>query len=157
VVWPFNRVGIRRVPGCARDGAYTLPVTRRGLRHWSQLPPSVCITNTPPVVNSVNFPTTVLEPRGKDVAARLCITNTNTSGLLGSITTAVGELGVNIVQQINTSRGDVAYNAIDMESIPGSPEEFIDNSNKFSGILNARLILGANSTYFQTFHNEDKE
>jgi hypothetical protein len=51
----------------------------------------------------------------------------------------------------------VAYNAIDMESIPGSPEEFIGNSNKFSGILNARLILGANSTYFQTFHNEDKE
>lgn len=107
--------------------------------------------------NSVNFPTTVLEPRGKDVAARLCITNTNTPGLLGSITTTVGELGVNIVQQINTSRGDVAYNVIDMESIPGSPEEFIDNFNKFSGILNARLILGANSTYFQTFHNEDKE
>jgi len=55
------------------------------------------------------------------VAARLCITNTNTSGLLGSITTAVGELGVNIVQQINTSRGDVAYNAIDMESTPRIP------------------------------------
>ncbi len=104
--------------------------------------------------NSVNFPTTVLEPRASDVAARLCIVNSNTPGMLGSITTAVGELGVNIVQQINTSRGEIAYNVIDMETIPGSPEKFLDNFNRFSGILNARLILGANSTFFQTYHNE---
>jgi D-3-phosphoglycerate dehydrogenase len=44
--------------------------------------------------NSVNFPTTVLDARKHDIAARLCIVNRNESGVLAGITAAVSDAGV---------------------------------------------------------------
>eukprot|EP00958_Prasinococcus_capsulatus_P001487 scaffold137_cov398-Prasinococcus_capsulatus_cf.AAC.9 len=71
--------------------------------------------------NSVNFPTTILEPKANADECRLCIVNVNESGVLGDITSFIGSKGINISQQINTSRGDVAYTVIDMSSRPQDP------------------------------------
>ena len=46
---------------------------------------------------------------------RLVIINKNVPGVLGMITTLPGDMGVNIAQQLNTSRDDIAYNVIDMQ------------------------------------------
>lgn len=69
------------------------------------------------VVNSVNFPTAVLERQAGD-HTRLVIINNNVPGVLGQITTMLGDMGVNIAQQLNTSRDAIAYNVIDMDSFP---------------------------------------
>ena len=60
--------------------------------------------------HSVNFPSVSL-PYATDAGAeaRLCIVNDNKPGVLGAITTFLGSQNINIVQQINSSRGDIAY------------------------------------------------
>lgn len=71
--------------------------------------------------NSVNFPTTILEPKANADECRLCIVNVNDPGVLGDITSFIGSKGINISQQINTSRGNVAYTVIDMATRPDDP------------------------------------
>jgi len=73
------------------------------------------------VVNSVNFPTAILE-RQDDTATRLVIINQNVPGVLGQVTTLLGDMGVNISQQLNTSRDKIAYNVIDMQNFPQGPD-----------------------------------
>ena len=54
-------------------------------------------------------------------ACRVCVVNRNSPGALGAITTAVGDLGVNISAQVNVSRetshGDVAYTVLDLAQV----------------------------------------
>ena len=73
--------------------------------------------------NSVNFPTTILAPQKNSSGARLCIVNKNEPGALGEITTFLGSKGLNISQQINTSRGDIAYTVIDFTNQPDDAEK----------------------------------
>ena len=64
--------------------------------------------------NSVNFPSTNLPERSDDII-RLTVVNKNIPGMLSKITSCVSQAGVNIAQQINQSRGDIAYNVIDLD------------------------------------------
>lgn len=98
------------------------------------------------IKNSVNFPDARLEPKDKH-SSRLCIVNENHPGVLGAITTFLGEEGINIEQQINLSRGDLAYTVIDMEGLPSAPEDLQNRLGKLEGILSSRFI-GV------PFHNE---
>jgi D-3-phosphoglycerate dehydrogenase len=66
--------------------------------------------------DSVNFPTTTLPVRD-DTVMRVCLVNENRPGMLGDILSVFGNSGINITQQMNTSRGDVAYNVIDIERL----------------------------------------
>ena len=66
--------------------------------------------------DSVNFPTTTL-PARLDTVQRVCVVNENRPGMLGEILSVFGNAGINIVQQINTSKGDVGYNVIDIERL----------------------------------------
>jgi len=66
------------------------------------------------IVNSVNFPETILDAR-EDTTLRICIVNENKSGVLASILNCVSDCNLNVVQQVNKSRGDIAYNVIDVE------------------------------------------
>ena len=45
----------------------------------------------------------------------------NDPGVLGDITSFIGSKGINISQQINTSRGKIAYTVIDMATRPDDP------------------------------------
>jgi D-3-phosphoglycerate dehydrogenase len=61
--------------------------------------------------NSVNFPTVILEPAG---GHRLAVTNRNVPGVLNQVTQVLAERQINVMDMINKSRGDVAYNLIDV-------------------------------------------
>ena len=66
------------------------------------------------IVNSVNFPETKLEARG-DTTVRIGIINKNEKGVLAKILGVISDANLNILQQVNKSRNDVAYNVIDVE------------------------------------------
>lgn len=61
--------------------------------------------------NSVNFPTVILEPAG---GYRVAVTNRNVPGVLNRVTSVLAERQINVVDMINKSRGEVAYNLIDV-------------------------------------------
>lgn len=61
--------------------------------------------------NSVNFPTVALEPTA---GHRLAVTNRNVPGVLNQVTSVLAERQINVQDMINKSRGDVAYNLIDV-------------------------------------------
>jgi D-3-phosphoglycerate dehydrogenase len=63
--------------------------------------------------NSVNFPNLSLD-RGEG-ASRLAIVNKNVPGMLGQILSVLAERDINVGDMLNKSRGDVAYNLIDVE------------------------------------------
>ena len=87
------------------------------------------------IKNSVNFPD-VQANRTTDY--RITITNKNVPAMIGQIATALGELGLNITDMINVSRGDIAYNLIDIEN--EVKDEAILALDKIENIINVRLI-----------------
>jgi len=100
------------------------------------------------IVNSVNFPTTKLPMRSLDTI-RINIVNENKPGVLAAIMNIFGDAGVNIQQQLNTSRGDIAYNVIDVEKPTASddPSSFTYKSwNELQRAITA--LEGIKSTRF---------
>lgn len=93
------------------------------------------------IVNSVNFPKTVLD-RPPHAGARLCIVNKNVPGMLGLITSTVGAANLNIIQQINTSKEDIAYNVVDLGVMPSTEmaKKLQDDLKKIDGVISSRLI-----------------
>lgn len=65
--------------------------------------------------NSVNFPAVQLAINS---GHRLAITNRNVAGALGEITSVLAERGINVVDMLNKSRDDLAYNLIDIVDRP---------------------------------------
>ena len=90
--------------------------------------------------HSVNFPPVSLGRVDASHGGRLCIVNKNESGALGQITTFLGEQGINIVQQVNASRGGVAYTVIDMEELPEDPAALQDELSGLPDVLTSRWI-----------------
>jgi len=93
------------------------------------------------VQNSVNFPTTKLE-RVSGESIRICIVNQNVPGMLGLIMSTLGNIGANIIQQINTSRGSIAYNVIDIADTLSAEQiaSVQDDISKLEGILSSRVV-----------------
>ncbi|HEY5718239.1 MAG TPA: ACT domain-containing protein, partial [Motiliproteus sp.] len=65
--------------------------------------------------NSVNFPQIAL---ARTTPVRLTITNRNVPKVLNQITAIIAEHNINIVDMLNKSREDIAYNIIDLEECP---------------------------------------
>jgi len=93
------------------------------------------------IKNSVNFPNTALPDRPPNTI-RYTVVNKNTPGMLANIAEQFAESKINIVQQINQSRGEVAYNVIDVEL----GEEVLDlkklqkDITMLDGVLSSRVI-----------------
>ena len=87
------------------------------------------------IVNSVNFPEAKMPRAGKK---RLAITHKNIPNMVGQITNAIAEAGVNIVDMLNKSRDEVAYTLIDLES--EISDMAIDNLKQIDGILTLRVL-----------------
>ena len=85
--------------------------------------------------NSVNFPNVYL-PRS--TKSRIAITNKNVPSMIGQIATTLGELGLNIADMTNVSRGDLAYNLIDIENSVNKIA--LDKLSSIENIINVRLI-----------------
>ena len=69
------------------------------------------------IKNSVNFPNLFLD-RSSDAASctRLAICNRNVPKILGQILSVLADQNINVLDMLNKSRNDVAYNLIDLES-----------------------------------------
>lgn len=69
--------------------------------------------------NSVNFPATHLD-RIPDAppGTRLAVTNRNVPGMLGQILSVLADRKINVVDMINKSRDELAYNLIDLDAAP---------------------------------------
>lgn len=69
--------------------------------------------------NSVNFPPIMLDRvQGAAEGTRLAISNKNVPGMLGKILSILAEQNINVVDMINKSRDDIAYNLIDLARTP---------------------------------------
>ena len=96
------------------------------------------------IVNSVNFPETELSDRA-DHTVRFTVVNKNVPGALAKITEAFASAELNIVQQINHSRGDIAYNVLDIDTSGNDVTSFKDVQEKITmveGVISTRVIYG---------------
>lgn len=89
------------------------------------------------ITNSVNFPSVVLE-RNLGAAARLTFTNENVSGVLGHVLSVLADRGVNVIDMVNKSRNNVAYNIIDVQQ-PLSGD-VIDALKRVDHVIAVRVI-----------------
>ncbi|MEM8492413.1 MAG: phosphoglycerate dehydrogenase [Pseudomonadota bacterium] len=85
--------------------------------------------------NSVNFPQIEL-PRSTPV--RVTITNRNVPRVLGSITGIIADHNINIVDILNRSREDIAYNIIDLECCPDA--KALAALESIDEVINLRVI-----------------
>ena len=108
--------------------------------------------------NSVNFPSTELPDR-PDRCVRFTVVNKNVPGCLAQITEAFASEDLNILQQINHSRGDIAYNVLDIDtSGQGDVLSFKKVQEKITmleGVLSSRVIYGKPGTgYAKNYDGE---
>jgi D-3-phosphoglycerate dehydrogenase len=97
------------------------------------------------IKNSVNFPNAQLSDRPSN-AVRFTVVNKNVPGCLANITEAFATGGLNIMQQINHSRGDIAYNVMDIDTTGhDNVLSFKDVQEKITmvpGVVSTRVIYG---------------
>jgi len=87
------------------------------------------------IVNSVNFPD-VQMPRTEGY--RIGIANANVPNMVGQISTVMAKAGLNIVDLLNKSRGEVAYTLADVNQ--PVPREVVEGIRRIDGVLNVRVI-----------------
>ena len=87
------------------------------------------------VANAVNFPNVAM---ARESAWRVAIANSNVPNMLGRISTAMAEAGLNIHNMVNKSRGDVAYTLVDVDSAVGAA--VLDAIRAIPGVLAVRYL-----------------
>jgi len=88
--------------------------------------------------NAVNFPDVVM-PR--ESPYRLGIANANVPNMVGQISTAVAQAGLNIHNMLNKSRKDMAYTLVDVDS--AVPRQVIDKVTAIAGVLAVHYLPAA--------------
>ncbi|MGB1192777.1 MAG: phosphoglycerate dehydrogenase, partial [Pseudomonadales bacterium] len=83
------------------------------------------------IVNSVNFPHAVLE---RTTGYRLSVSNKNVTNMLGSITAILAEHDINVIDLLNKSRGEIAYNLIDIDQSPSAA--MLEQLSEIEGVIN---------------------
>lgn len=87
------------------------------------------------IKNSVNFPE-LIEPRPSEF--RITLSNKNHPGMIGKITTVLAENKLNIIDMVNKSRGEIAYNVIDLETKP--PEKVLVELSALDDVISVREV-----------------
>jgi D-3-phosphoglycerate dehydrogenase len=87
------------------------------------------------ISNAVNFPNTRMARAGTH---RICVANRNVPNMIGQLSHVLGAAGLNIAQMHNASRGDLAYNLVDVDS--PVPEQVLRELGAIDGILCVRVI-----------------
>ena len=91
------------------------------------------------VNNAVNFPNVSM---ARESAFRVAIANSNVPNMLGQISTAMANAGLNIHNMVNKSRGEMAYTLVDVDS-PVSAG-VTDGIAAIQGVLSVRYLPIAN-------------
>ncbi|CAN5348551.1 phosphoglycerate dehydrogenase [soil metagenome] len=87
------------------------------------------------VSNAVNFPSVSM---GRESDYRVAIANSNVPNMLGQISTAMANAGLNIHNMVNKSRADMAYTLVDVDS--PVVEAVLDNIRAIDGVLSVRYL-----------------
>jgi len=88
------------------------------------------------IVNSVNFPKIGMER--SPGSSRITFANDNVSGVLGRVLSILADNQVNVVDMVNKSRGELAFNIMDVERAPGA--EVIDAIRAVEHVIRVRVI-----------------
>lgn len=84
---------------------------------------------------TVNFPDVVME---RGTPFRVAVANANVPNLLGQISTRMADIGLNIHNMINKSRGEMAYTLVDTDR--AVPAEIIEAIARITGVLMVRYL-----------------
>ncbi len=85
--------------------------------------------------NSVNYPPTKMSRNG---GRRITFTNNNVPKVLGNVLAVLADAELNVVDMVNKSRGDIAYNIIDIE---GDLDQSIEAAiAAVDGVVRIRVI-----------------
>ena len=87
------------------------------------------------IENSVNFPSLALE---KTDSFRIAIINQNVPRMLGQILSILADKDINVLDMLNKSRNDIAYNLIDIETKPS--EDTLDEIRAIEDVIKVWLI-----------------
>ncbi|HON58013.1 MAG TPA: phosphoglycerate dehydrogenase [Smithella sp.] len=87
------------------------------------------------IKNSVNFPECIMD---RSSNTRITIANKNEPGMIEKITHLLAESKINITDMINKSKGNVAYNIIDVEG--KISDDLAKKIQSLEGIIAVRII-----------------
>lgn len=87
------------------------------------------------VSNAVNFPQVSM---ARESAYRVAIANANVPNMLGQISTAMAQAGLNIHNMVNKSRGEMAYTLVDVDSAVDG--KVLDSLRAIAGVLSVRYL-----------------
>ncbi len=87
------------------------------------------------IKNSVNFPECAMDRSDK---ARVTISNKNEPGMIEKITHSLADNKLNIADMINKSKGNIAYNIIDVEGDINT--DLVKKIQSIDGVLAVRVI-----------------
>lgn len=87
------------------------------------------------ITNSVNFPQVSME---RTDGHRVAVINQNIPGMLGQMTSLLAERRINVIDLLNKSRDEIAYNLIDLEAAPDSG--LLDALKAIEGVVSVRVV-----------------
>jgi D-3-phosphoglycerate dehydrogenase len=87
------------------------------------------------IINSVNYPQTRM---ARDGGYRITFANENVPRVLGTVLSVLADHDVNVIDMVNKSLHDMAYNIIDVESEP--TPEIIEKISSAEGVVHMRVV-----------------
>lgn len=87
------------------------------------------------IANSVNFPDCKLDRNG---STRITVVNKNMPAIIEKMTAIIAESNLNIEEMINKSKGDIAYNILDVNGVAN--EDMLDKLRKIEGVVRVRRL-----------------
>ncbi|MCR5209902.1 MAG: phosphoglycerate dehydrogenase [Lachnospiraceae bacterium] len=88
------------------------------------------------IINSVNYPN--VDSGVCQTAARITICHKNVANMITKFTGIFGELGINISNMVNKSKGDFAYTLIDADS--AATDDIVKKLNAIDDVIRVRVI-----------------
>ena len=87
------------------------------------------------IKNSVNFPTAAMARNG---GSRITFANSNVPAVLGNVLSLLAAANLNVIDMLNRSRNELAYNIIDVD---GEVSDILkSNIAEVEGVISVRLI-----------------
>ncbi len=87
------------------------------------------------IANAVNFPDVAM---AREAPYRLGIANANVPNMVGQISTAMAQVGLNIHTMLNRSKGEMAYTLVDTDN--AVPESLLGELRAIDGVLSVRYL-----------------
>jgi len=87
------------------------------------------------ITNSVNFPSVFME---RTSGYRIALTNRNVPRILGKVLSILADRNINVVDMINKSREDIAYNLIDIEDTV--TDDLVRDIEAIEGVVNVHTF-----------------